>query len=74
MSNTSSASITFPTQAGLKIYRDDAIGVYENREAYPRAWIVPQARGRRGCRTALADQRSAPSGLCRGNDPALKMR
>ena len=32
-----------PNPSWTEIYRDDAIGVYENREVYPRAWIVPEA-------------------------------
>jgi O-antigen/teichoic acid export membrane protein len=33
-----------PNPNWTEIYRDAAIGVYENRQAYPRAWIVPQAQ------------------------------
>lgn len=32
-----------PNPGWEEIYRDEAIGVYRNREAYPRAWIVPAA-------------------------------
>ena len=33
-----------PNPSWVEVYRDEAIGVYENRQAYPRAWIVPQAQ------------------------------
>lgn len=32
-----------PNPSWVEIYRDDAIGVYENSEVFPRAWIVPEA-------------------------------
>lgn len=32
-----------PNPGWEEIYRDEAIGVYRNTEAYPRAWIVPSA-------------------------------
>jgi O-antigen/teichoic acid export membrane protein len=33
-----------PNPSWEEVYRDDAIGVYANREAFPRAWIVPTAQ------------------------------
>jgi O-antigen/teichoic acid export membrane protein len=33
-----------PNPAWREVYRDDAIGVYENQEALPRAFLVPEAR------------------------------
>lgn len=33
-----------PNPRWTEIYRDDAIGVYENAEVFPRAWIVPEAQ------------------------------
>jgi O-antigen/teichoic acid export membrane protein len=32
-----------PNPGWVEIYRDEAIGLYENREVFPRVWIVPQA-------------------------------
>ncbi|MCC6455334.1 MAG: oligosaccharide flippase family protein [Caldilineaceae bacterium] len=32
-----------PNPGWTEVYRDASIGVYENSEAFPRAWIVPQA-------------------------------
>jgi O-antigen/teichoic acid export membrane protein len=33
-----------PNASWEEVYRDEAMGVYRNREAFPRAWIVPEAR------------------------------
>jgi O-antigen/teichoic acid export membrane protein len=33
-----------PNPGWTEVYRDEAIGVYENRQVYPRAWIVPEAQ------------------------------
>ena len=43
-----------PNPTWQEIYRDEAVGVYENRDVLPRAFIVPEARRRPGGRTAAA--------------------